>query len=273
MAGNWQVKRPAAATLACGWLLLAALDAPADEHLAVLRVGSETYSNVTITGVTATDIYFSSAGGMGNAKLKNLDPELQRHFGFNALKAWSAETRQKQADAQFRTELANRKPAAPRAEPPAKPPKTDDRPDVVDPSIHARSFRGRPAPEFVAEKWLTPPPDTAGKFVLIDFWATWCGPCRRSIPLLNAIQERYRDRLVVIGLSAESEAEVRRMTSPQIHYTVAIDTAHRLASVVGVEAIPHTLLIDPKGIVRYEGNPLYLNSQAALEHLLDKYSD
>jgi len=52
----------------------------ADEKLAVLHVGSQTYSNVLVTTVTATDIYFTSDQGMGNAKLKNLDPELQKHF-------------------------------------------------------------------------------------------------------------------------------------------------------------------------------------------------
>jgi hypothetical protein len=67
------------ATLAC-------LAARADENLPVLKVGSEVYSNVTITSVTPTDIYFSYANGMGNAKLKNLDPALQEHFHYHGAK-------------------------------------------------------------------------------------------------------------------------------------------------------------------------------------------
>jgi len=62
----------------------AALTVLADEVLPVLKVGGDVYSNVTITAVTPTDIYFTSDNGMGNAKLKNLDPELQRHFKFKS---------------------------------------------------------------------------------------------------------------------------------------------------------------------------------------------
>jgi hypothetical protein len=61
-------------------LLFTALMACADETLPVLRVGNDYYTNVTITTVTPTDIYFTHDKGMGNAKLKKLDPRLQNHF-------------------------------------------------------------------------------------------------------------------------------------------------------------------------------------------------
>lgn len=61
-------------------LVLTAGTLLADKKMASLNVGNKTYSNVTITKVTATDIFFTSDQGMGNAKLKNLDPELQDHF-------------------------------------------------------------------------------------------------------------------------------------------------------------------------------------------------
>jgi hypothetical protein len=63
----------------------------ADEKLPVLKVGSETYSNVTITEVTATDIYFISNRGLANAKLKELDPTLQKHFHYDPAAAAAAE--------------------------------------------------------------------------------------------------------------------------------------------------------------------------------------
>ncbi|HEY0455240.1 MAG TPA: hypothetical protein VGE41_02630 [Verrucomicrobiae bacterium] len=56
----------------------------ADEKLAVLRVGSDVYSNVTVTAVTATDIYFTYNKGVFNAKLKNLDATMQNHFHYDA---------------------------------------------------------------------------------------------------------------------------------------------------------------------------------------------
>jgi hypothetical protein len=61
-------------------LFFAAFAACADETFPVLRVGNDYYTNVTVTSVTATDIYFTHDKGMGNAKLKKLDPQLQSHF-------------------------------------------------------------------------------------------------------------------------------------------------------------------------------------------------
>ena len=61
------------------------------------------------------------------------------------------------------------------------------------------------------------------------------------------------------------------MNNPKIEYAIAIDTQHRTESEVEVRAIPHTLLIDPNGIVRFEGNPAYLNEKN-LEMLLTKFA-
>ena len=59
------------------------LSARADEKFPVLQVGSQVYSNVTVTSVSATDVFFTHASGLGNAKLKLLSPELQKHFSFD----------------------------------------------------------------------------------------------------------------------------------------------------------------------------------------------
>jgi hypothetical protein len=72
-------------------LILTALGARGDENLPVLKVGSEVYSNVTVTEVTATDIYFSSDQGLASAKLMNLEPEMQRHFNYDAERAAEVE--------------------------------------------------------------------------------------------------------------------------------------------------------------------------------------
>lgn len=125
-----------------------------------------------------------------------------------------------------------------------------------DKKIWANSFLGRKPPRFEAEKWLTAAPDCQGKFVLIDFWATWCPPCREAIPELNALHKKFGDKLVVIGLSDQTEAEVRKMTNPKIEYFVAIDPKERMSKAVGVTGIPHVLIMDPQGIVRWEGYPL-----------------
>ena len=122
--------------------------------------------------------------------------------------------------------------------------------------IWAKSFLNKPAPKFEVEKWLTTVPDTKGKYVLIDFWATWCGPCRKAIPELNALHKKFKDKLVVIGVSDEDEATIRKMKTPQIEYYSAIDSKERMKKAVGVTGIPHVLILDPQGVVRWEGYPL-----------------
>jgi thiol-disulfide isomerase/thioredoxin len=121
--------------------------------------------------------------------------------------------------------------------------------------LWAKSLLGQPAPKLEVEKWLTAEPDTKGKFVLIDFWATWCPPCRKAIPELNAFHKKFGDQLVVIGVSDETEAAVRKLAEPKIDYFVAIDTQGRTKKKVEVTGIPHVLIIDPQGIVRWEGFP------------------
>src|SRR5438876_349622 len=74
-----------------------------------------------------------------------------------------------------------------------------------DKKIWAKSFLNQKALEFIVEKWLTKEPNRKGKFILLDFWATWCGPCRKAIPELNRIHKNFGDKLVVIGLSDEKE--------------------------------------------------------------------
>jgi cytochrome c biogenesis protein CcmG/thiol:disulfide interchange protein DsbE len=255
--------------LVAGW---SAVTASAEEKLPLLKIGADTYTNVVVTSVTDTDIYFTHSKGMGNARLNKLAPELQKRFGYQPAKAATAEKRQAQADQNFRKAAAQ---AAPPAKLKAATQATDSAQvvpaDIPVPKISAASFLGKAPPKMVIQKWLTPEPDMNDKFVLIDFWATWCGPCRQSIPHLNQLQARFKDQLVVIGLSDESEADVQRMKSPKMDYAVGIDTAGTMSKAMSVRGIPHAIIIDPKGIVRFEGHPGYLNEKN-LAGLLAKYS-
>ncbi|MGB7767456.1 MAG: thioredoxin family protein [Verrucomicrobiia bacterium] len=83
--------------------LLGAMSVWADEKLPVLKAGSDVYSNVTVLSVTATDVYFTynNGKGMANAKLKNLSPELQKHFHYNPAKAGKVEQKQAQANVEY----------------------------------------------------------------------------------------------------------------------------------------------------------------------------
>ena len=87
-AGNWRAPGTILrSVLLAGALVFAGAARGDGEKLASLKVGSEVYTEVTVTSVTATDIYFSHSGGLGNAKLKTLDPELQKRFHFDPARA------------------------------------------------------------------------------------------------------------------------------------------------------------------------------------------
>ena len=124
-----------------------------------------------------------------------------------------------------------------------------------DKKLWAKSFLNKKAPEIIVEKWLTDKPETNGKFILIDFWATWCGPCKKAIPELNKYHNKFGDKLVVIGLSDESKSQVKKMKNPKIKYFNAIDTKERLKRIYEVRGIPHCVIINPNGIVVWEGWP------------------
>ena len=248
-----------------------------NEHFETLNVGDEVFRDVTVTRVTSTDIYFTHAAGMGNAKLKKLQPDIQDLFDYDPEGAAEIEESRKQGAAVFsaqmqrqreldfkRAEIARRQAAreALLQEQRAR--------QLAVSSPGPGGLINKKAPAIAVEKWLTPAPNHAGKFVLIDFWATWCGPCRQIIPHLNSLHQRFSDQLVIIGLSSEPEAVVRKMTRPKMDYHSAIDTRGLTATQIGVTSIPHVLLVDPSGIVRYQGHPSSLTEQA-LQAILTRH--
>jgi len=140
--------------------------------------------------------------------------------------------------------------------------------------IWAKSFLNQKAPKLEVQEWLTEKPDLNGKFVLIDFWATWCGPCRRFIPELNKFHKKFGDKLVIIGLSSESAETIRKMESPKIKYYIASDPLSRTKNAVQVRGIPHVILMSPDGIVRWEGFPAlpgYELTEKVIDDIIKKY--
>jgi thiol-disulfide isomerase/thioredoxin len=102
--------------------------------------------------------------------------------------------------------------------------------------------------------------DWKGKVVLLNFWATWCPPCRAEIPMLIQLKDLYKDRLVVVGVSLDDDPaeEVKKFaTSNRFNYPVIMATRELIAEYGGVPALPTTFVINPDGKVVQKHIGLY----------------
>lgn len=91
-----------------------------------------------------------------------------------------------------------------------------------------------------------------GRVVLLDFWATWCGPCRVFVPKLGALQARYGAQgLSVLGVSTEDAPEVALFAQRMaVRYAIAVDKHAETTRSYGVMSLPTLVVIDKRGIVR-----------------------
>jgi thiol-disulfide isomerase/thioredoxin len=92
--------------------------------------------------------------------------------------------------------------------------------------------------------------DWRGKVVIVNFWATWCGPCRAEIPALVALQDKYREQLVVVGISEDEgpiEGVRRFAAEHQMNYPIAMLTPELQQLFPNISAIPTSFVLDREG--------------------------
>ena len=93
-----------------------------------------------------------------------------------------------------------------------------------------------------------------GQVVMINFWASWCGPCRQEFPVLDAMYRKYRPMgftLLAINVESDPADAERFLAATPVTFPVAFDAGNAVSSSYGVSAMPTTLIIDRKGQVRW----------------------
>ncbi len=97
-------------------------------------------------------------------------------------------------------------------------------------------------------------PSTSGKVVLLDFWASWCGPCKASFPALDEIQKQYAQQgLVVLAVNLDDKQETMQafLKEHPVSFSVVRDAAHKLVEQADVKSMPSSFVIDRFGKVRF----------------------
>lgn len=107
--------------------------------------------------------------------------------------------------------------------------------------------------------------DYKGKVVIVDFWATWCAPCRKGIPDLISLQKEYKDKVAVIGISLDRENTIAGVpdfvNKMGINYPVVYFNDQVINDFGGVSAIPTTFIIDQHGKIVKKIIGLYPKSE------------
>ncbi len=91
-----------------------------------------------------------------------------------------------------------------------------------------------------------------GTPVVLNFWATWCGPCQRELPELQEASERYAGRVLIVGVDQGEEAEIVQgyVDELGLTFTVPMDTDFDAADLYNVRGLPTTFFIDRNGVIR-----------------------
>jgi len=131
----------------------------------------------------------------------------------------------------------------------------------------AMNIQGKSAPRFYIDEWMTAAPDLRNKVVVIDFWATWCPPCRASIPHLNALADRFSSQAGFVGISGEKELDFERglrkydLKLENFRYALAIDAEQTMKRQIQIKGIPNCIVMSRDWIVRWQGSPSHLTPE------------
>lgn len=136
-------------------------------------------------------------------------------------------------------------------------------------SLLSRAQVGRAAPAFTLEALdggQVRIEQLRGRVVLINFWATWCEPCRTEVPELQKFADRYGDKVTLLGINLREPVDTIKSFREQygMRYPILLDRQGRVAERYRLRAVPESWFIDPNGVARiYHQGPLTFEQMEA----------
>lgn len=103
-------------------------------------------------------------------------------------------------------------------------------------------------------------PDFSGKVVLIDFWASWCDPCKDSFPVMEQLYQKYSAKgLIILAVNVDAEAEQMKdfLADHKADFYVVRDVKRRLVSTAGINSMPTSFILDRRRVVRFVHNGFF----------------
>ena len=124
-------------------------------------------------------------------------------------------------------------------------------------SLASSGLEGRSAPDFALKSSTGENlrlSEYRGEVVMVNFWATWCGPCRQEMPLLDELYQRYQRvgfNLLGVNIDDDSRRAMQMIEELGVNFPVLFDDRKEVSKLYEVDAMPVTVLIDREGNVRY----------------------
>jgi peroxiredoxin len=124
-------------------------------------------------------------------------------------------------------------------------------------SLASSGLEGRMAPDFALKSSTGENlrlSEYRGDVVMINFWATWCGPCRQEMPLLDELYTRYERvgfNLLGVNIDDDSRRAMQMIEELGVNFPVLFDASKQVSKLYEVDAMPVTVLVDREGNVRY----------------------